>query len=372
MKIGIITLPIRTNYGGILQAYALQRVLKNMGHEAVTIKKDRNIPLWIKPAVYTKRFLMKYVLRRKNAINVFHEQYQKRILPIITQNTQTFIDKYIEREDFDITKNCKKEFGAFIVGSDQIWRPKYIGDIANAYLKFAENWNVRRISYAASFGTDEWEYSVNQTRICKDLVSKFDAISVRENAGIDLCKKHFNVDAIEVLDPTMLLDVSHYLSLFENDSIEKNTKGLFVYVLDKNEDTNKIECQIRATLQYDAFYTSTDNSSAKLEDRIATKVENWLQSFYEAKFILTDSFHACVFSILFNKPFVVYGNAGRGLSRFDSLLHKFDLLDRRVGCDDKNLAQILDTPINWDNVNEILKRERQKSFNFLEKAINQI
>ena len=80
------------------------------------------------------------------------------------------------------------DFDAFIVGSDQVWRRLYMPDIYREYLSFAEGWNVRRISYAASFGTEEWEYSPLETTECRRLLQKFDAVSVREASGVSLCK----------------------------------------------------------------------------------------------------------------------------------------------------------------------------------------
>ena len=96
------------------------------------------------------------------------------------------------------------DFDAFIVGSDQVWRRLYMPDIYREYLSFAEGWNVRRISYAASFGTEEWEYSPLETTECRRLLQKFDAVSVREASGVSLCKKHFGVEAVHVVTITAL------------------------------------------------------------------------------------------------------------------------------------------------------------------------
>ncbi len=371
MKIGIITLPLHTNYGGILQAYALQRVLGHMGHKAITIKKESKykIPLWKTPFVYTKRILAKYIQKKGDAIDIFHEQKSQKTRAIIAQNTQPFIDKYILTQDITEFKRNGNKFDAIIVGSDQVWRPKYFGNIKEGYLSFAKSWKIKRIAYAASFGTSKWEYSFYQSKICKKLINNFDWISIREQSGVYLCKKHFRVNALHVLDPTMLLDTSHYISLIEKAQIKKEEGELFVYVLDENESTNTLERHLCTTLGYTAFYSSTDSYNAVLENRIATKVEVWLRSFFDAKFVLTDSFHACVFSILFNKPFVVYGNTTRGLSRFSSLLRLFKLEDRLVLSDSNELEQIIERPINWSEVNDILEEQRKISNTFLINAL---
>jgi hypothetical protein len=365
MKTALLTLPLHSNYGGILQAYALQEALKRMGHEAILIKENSRFqfPLW----KYPKRVLCKYILRKKDSIDVFYEQKREKL----GQNTRIFIDKNIQTKDFLQVKKNKKDFGAIIVGSDQIWRPKYYKNIEKAYLSFAKNWKIKRIAYAASFGTDEWEYTDKQTENCKNLLKLFDAVSIREKSGVELCKKHFDINAVQVLDPTMLLDVSHYISLIEKEKVEKSMGNLFVYVLNKNKVADKIEQEISSTLNLIPFYSSTDSVKALIADRKTTKVENWLRSFYDAEFVLTDSFHACVFSILFNKPFVVYGNSSRGLSRFDSLLQLFNLENREISTGAINLEQILNSPVNWSKVNKIIEEQREISNLFLTNSLKE-
>jgi hypothetical protein len=365
MKTGVLTLALKDNYGGILQAYALQTVLRNRGHEAILIKESEELPLWKMPFSYSKRILDKYIVRKENAIDVFCEQKREKLELITCQNIRKFIDEYIRVENMACVRKNKKDFDAIVVGSDQIWRPKYYRYIESAYLSFAKNWKIKRIAYAASFGTDQWEYTNKQTQNCKSLIKKFDAVSVREKSGVDLCKKHFDIKALHALDPTLLLDVSHYISLIEKGKVEKSKGDLFVYVLDKNEDTNKIEQKISSIFEYAPFYSSIDNKTTVIKDKIAIKIEAWLRSFYDAEFVLTDSFHACAFSILFNKPFVVYGNAARGMSRFESLLQLFNLEDRMISPKTVNLEQILNTPINWSKVNGILKEQREISNQFL-------
>ena len=141
----------------------------------------------------------------------------------MTQHITPFIKKNfpnrININNFNTDFNEKK-FDAYIVGSDQVWNPGYFTflfdtDINNAYLGFTKNWNVKRIAYAASFGKESWEYSDQQTVICKKNIQCFDAISVREDSAIKLCQKYFNVTASHVLDPTMLLTVQDYTNIIK-------------------------------------------------------------------------------------------------------------------------------------------------------------
>lgn len=339
MKIGIITLPLHTNYGGILQAYALQTVLQRMGHEVSVLDYDSmkplRLPLWKMPLAYTKRIL-KNLLGRKTP--VFFEQKYNREIPFVRQYTNAFIDNRINRlviSDFAHIKEC--EFDAFVVGSDQVWRPRYFemmfhSDISNAFLNFAKDWNVKRLSYAASFGVDCWEYNDKQTQRCRELIKLFDGVSVRESSALDLCRERLEISAEHVLDPTMLLSSEDYLSLIDLKSVPLSKGELLTYVLDESTDKSKLIDDLSKLTGYIPFSVKTKSYdiNSPIEDRIHPSVESWLRGFYDAKLVITDSFHACVFSILFKKPFVVVVNKERGASRFYSLLSMFGLEDRIV------------------------------------------
>ena len=333
MKIGILKLPLYTNYGGILQAYALQTILERMGHNVVIFDTPKflRLPLWRYPIVYPKRIIQKYILKKGNRI--LSEQYKNKIYPIVTQHIITFINQYINRLEVSDFKNLSNyDFDAIIVGSDQIWRPIYYPKIENAFLKFAEQWNIKRISYAASFGTDKWEYSRKQTKQCARLVQKFDFVSVREESGVQFCKKYFNIAASLVLDPTMLLDKKDYINLFLKSEVQKSPGNLLVYILDETPDINILVDTISKKHKLIPFRVNSriENSKALVSDCIQPPVEQWLRGFYDAELIITDSFHACVFSIIFGKPFLVVGNKHRGLSRINTLLNYFSLQKRLI------------------------------------------
>lgn len=329
MRIGILTLPLHTNYGGILQAYALQTVLERMGHEVVVIDTPN---VKYAPSLFTlsKRIIKRFLGYR---VGVFSERKHNRTYPIISQHTQPFIDKYIHRKVVHSPKELQEsEFDAIVVGSDQIWRPKYYGKIEDAYLAFAKGWKIKRVAYAASFGTDEWEYTLEQTKSCGELLKKFDAVSVREASGMGLCKEHFGVDAKHVLDPTMLLDKEDYIRLIEAAGTPKSKGTLLNYILDETPEKRALIEQIAKDKGLVPFRVNSrvEDYTAPLAERIQPPVEEWLRGFYDAEFVVTDSFHACVFSILFGKPFVVVGNKERGMARFESLLKMSGLEDRLV------------------------------------------
>ena len=331
MKIGILTLPLHTNYGGILQAWALQTVLERMGHEVKVLSRDKKNKLspffWL---VRVPSRIVRRMLGKK--IGILNEVHYNKAQEQIRVNIEPTINQYIHRDKRYLDKISKNDYDCFVVGSDQIWRPKYIkstlkSTIENAFLEFAKAWNVKRIAYAASFGTDEWEYTPEQTKVVSDLLQRFDAVSVREKSGQDLCANYLKVSAEHLLDPTMLLTKEDYISVFKIDQESKSHGNLMVYVLDHSKEKADFVNLIAEKKGLIPFFVGAKISDNKvsIEERIQPRLQNWLRGFYDAEFVVTDSFHACVFSILFGKPFVAIGNANRGLSRFESLLSLFGL-----------------------------------------------
>lgn len=376
MKIGILTLPLHTNYGGILQAYALQTILENMGHEVVVFDTPNEFslpPLWKLPICFAKRILMKCLGKQQKVFVERHLNHERRV---IAQNIQPFVDTYIHRKVIRGFQELKAtDYDAIVVGSDQVWRAIYFSPmwfhlpLDNAFLAFAENWNIKRLSYAASFGTDKWEYTEEETARCKKLLGKFSAISVREEAGVDLCREYFNVSAQHVLDPTMLLSREDYIALFKKSKTHPSKGNLLVYVLDETPEMNSLLDNIIRQRQLMPFAVNNPyeaDESKPLEERVKLSVESWLRGFYDAEFVVTDSFHACVFSIIFKKQFVVVGNKSRGMSRFESLLKMFGLEDRLVNEKaDINTLQSID----YNKVYSLYNDLKEKSLCFLNRNL---
>lgn len=343
MKIGILTQPLRANYGGILQNYALQYVLKQIGHEVWTI--DYGKYTWFDWFDNAWRVLAHKLLGHHATFEDTPTQRQKYEMPL-----RSFVHKHIDTTEpytRRIRKSVVKNYllDTLVVGSDQVWRPKYNYRIENSYLKFVSGLNIRRIAYGASFGTDEWEYTDRQTKRCATLIKQFNGISVREKSGIRLCEKYLKVNATNVLDPTLLLHAEDYNRLCLH--ISKREPFVFAYILDDGEEKIKeiIAFSKRKGLPY--FIKSADGTISANDT-----IELWISYFRDAEFIITDSFHGTAFSIIFNKDFYVLGNKKRGNSRFESLLDIFDLKDRMVN--NNILSKELDN-IDWKKVND--KRE---------------
>lgn len=368
-KVGILTLPLHTNYGGILQAYALQSVLTKMGFNVVVIDAPymRQIKGIRKILAYSKRAVCKYLLRRRSIIR--WEERCNYINSTIRQHTQPFITQHINRlEVSNLSKLKSKDFYAIVVGSDQIWRTLYYPKIENAFLKFAEHWNIKRIAYAASFGVENWEYNDAQTEECRRLLCKFQAVSVRESSGVKLCEKYLHRKAELVLDPTMLLTTEDYISLFKQANTPRSKGNLLCYVLDSSDFTEKVINSIAKDRSLTAFSVNSlvEDQSAPLDKRVQPPVESWLRGFYDAEFVVTDSFHACVFSILFRKQFAVIENGKRGLTRIESLLEMMQIEGRLIkkDSDSTNIGVI-----DYDAVHMRLNNLKKSSLEFLEMAL---
>ncbi len=374
MRIAILTLPLHTNYGGILQAYALQTILERMGHEVEVPGRlyRAYYPVWWKlPLSFGKRILKKILVDHQTII--FTERKYNRELPSINRYTQQFIKHYIHVRPMTSLATIKRDdYDAFVVGSDQVWRPIYFDEskIGEAYLSFAQKWpHVKRISYAASFGTNDWEYTPKQTKLCRKLIQQFDCVTVREDDGVTLCRNIFGVEAHHVLDPTLLLDAADYVSLVYDVQTLKSNGSLLVYVLDPTPQTADAVKHLSKQQGLTPFNTNSryQDTTAPLTERAQAPVEQWLRAFMDAEYVVTDSFHACAFSIIFNKPFVALGNKGRGMSRFTSLLKLFGLEERLVA-DVSEVDKLGE--IDWTAVNAKRKVLKEKSMQLIKEGLS--
>lgn len=373
MKIGILTLTLDTNYGGILQAYALQTVLEHMGHEVIVFNK-RHTKVKAKWENILKRFRHKLMGER---VIVFSEAKLNREAPIVNKQVWDFRKKYINEyyiESFDDIK--KLNIDCIVVGSDQVWRPKYFKEqwndtVDNAFLSFANNLNIKRVAYAASFGTEVWEYSDQETEEIKHAIKLFDAVAVREYEGINLIKNHLKAPVDHVVDPTFLLSVNDYRGIVNSSSTPKSPGNLLSYILDTSEDKQGLLNLVSEKTGLMPFSVNRDELmlTKPIEERIKPGVDAWLRGFMDAEFVVTDSFHACAFSLIFNKPFVVIGNKHRGMARFYSLLSTFGQKFRLVENKQEYLDRY-DAIHSFPNVDEIIIEERLRAMEYLNNSLN--
>lgn len=387
MKIAILTQALHNNCGGYLQNYALQQVLQNMGYEVETLDWDyfRSKHEPVKPFSYlldmVKVFLSRTILGRSTNYSCV----RKEIYHLLARNNRQFANENMNISPYLWGKRqfrkYAEEFGVdvFIVGSDQVWRPAYNnrGMLYRMFLDFTEGMNAKRVAYAASFGIEKWEFSKSETRKCSKLIKRFNAVSVRETSGIELCRTHFGITPICVADPTMLLEQTDYLLLIKGLPSPMKEKYVFSYILDHNvkmEQTVLQFCSSNGLHPYPVLPKSCNlfkQDCNKLEEYLYPSVISWLNAIYHSEFVICDSFHGVVFSIIFNKPFAVYVNSSRGSSRFTSLLSMFGLCDRIVTDADEGLNMLYSKPIDWEKVNGIMSSQREFSLSFLIDSLKQ-
>ena len=345
MKVGIVTLPLHTNYGGILQAWALQTVIERMGHESSHVFRHLLGPL------------------------VLYKDMTDAEIAAFQRHTSRFIDRYIRCDETPLGEIAPDRYDVLVVGSDQIWRERYtdffhIG-LDNAFLRFAEGWNVRRIAYAPSFGIDAWEAEESQIPACSELLGKFDAVSCRETSGVAICRDVLGVNAVLMPDPTLLPDRADYLALVAAVETEPPPGDLMAYVLDRDDAKDRLLRAVAGRFGLTPFHMN-DRPGGK-GPRVQPAVEQWLRNIHDARMVVTDSFHATVFSILFGKPFVVTGNPTRGLSRIESLLRTLGLEDHlAMTAEDFDPERDYGVPAA---AHERLARLRQTGSDFLKEAL---
>lgn len=316
MNVFIVTQPLLNNYGGLLQNFALQKALKSLGCQVKTIDYIRrpSLPFWMTFLSWMKTILFFFIPgKRRRFVSYIHKGQRN---PMSEDFCNNYIEKTPVTVDYKAFFKSQEAPCCVVVGSDQVWRPLYNYSIRDMFLDFCkERKNVKRIAYAASFGVDDWELSPKETVACSALVKKFDAISVREQSGVNLCNTYLGARATWVLDPTLLLNKDDYCDVCKSVPVTEG-KILAAYVLDKSDSIRSLCESIAAERGLELrFFEAGPNATLTIPE--------WLAMFRDASYVVTDSFHGTVFSIIFNKDFKCLYNESRGATRFESLLEMY-------------------------------------------------
>lgn len=292
------------NYGAVLTAYAFQTVLESLGYTNAHIDYRYDHVKDKFDGSFTDEFARKYL----------HQTRQ-----------------YYNYKDFRGLNKIVRN--GFIVGSDQVFRDDYIRHIPGIYLLAFADPDKQRIAISASFGKDTFKL-----RYADKFLAAFDAVSVREDDGLNILRQHNYPDGKHILDPVFLADSRIFKDLAEGINVP--TDMVVGYVLDENEDIKNL---IR---KYGNKYVNIAKENLS--------VEQFMAYFLNAKAIITDSFHGTCFAIIFNKPFRTFGNEMRGNSRFSSLFNTFGLDYDNLGAD-----------TDWDSINQIINAEKEKGLEWL-------
>ena len=352
-KIAIITICDFNNYGNRLQNFAVQSILSKEGFEVFTIKNKEiiNNDKGVSENIlrYLKSLFLSFGLKEKGRKNYFknfnrHINFDKR-------NFNWFFKNYWQKYDY------------FVVGSDQVWNPKF-GRLSDLdLLTFVKEKN-KKISVSASFGIDNLTKE-NSDKVKLNLES-FKSISVREESGKKIIENLNINNMVEVLiDPTMMIDNYEWSELAQRPIQLKSKKYILMYFL------GNITAQIQSEIDRIAKEKNCEiiNVLDKKSEFYKTGPSEFLYLEKNAFLICTDSFHSAVFAILFNVPFCIFKRKGSNIvinSRIDTLLSKFKLQDRY--CDLKITDKLIEC--NYTKTNEILSEERKKFMFFLEKALD--
>lgn len=352
-RIAIITLhSIEPNYGNCLQNYAVQIVYNSLGFDTST-ELYRN-------EYFCKKDILKIIILKLSfgMVPRASERYNSYCKK---QSFQKFYDKYIKSITHRRVTDIIDKYDFFSVGSDQVWNYKwYNGDDCSRFLlSFVDSPN--KIAFSPSFGVESIDD--NWRDVYANELSKFKAISVREKTGAEIIKQLTGRDAAVIVDPTMLLSKADWKKISKKPKGVEEDGYVLTYFLSpmSNEARNRLENVSKGF----KVYKLND-----CEDTIIGKSgpSEFIWLFEHANLILTDSFHACVFSFLFGKPFIVFDRNWNGLnmnSRIDTLLHTFRLERKYANSGLENDIWEHDYTEGYKQ----LENEREKAIKFLKEAL---
>lgn len=385
-KIGIISYwDSKSNYGQILQGVALQYVLKSLGFYPITMKYIISpIPEHISLLQRLKKIshddisLFNHIKRK--ILSILRKKKTIKPLNFEARQFNLFKQKYLnlsntEFESLDqLATESTNKFYAFICGSDQVWHESGNNERKRVFLLDFVPHTIKKLSYAASFGrdkiTDKKEFD-----IFSQCLSKFNAVSVREDTGIAICKMLNRNDAIKVVDPTLLLDQTQWYSFLSLKGKRKHTnKRAFIYSLEANNPIIHKLINYLEKNNYKIDYVCSASIPDKKTNCEAT-IEEWLELIASANIVITNSFHGTIFSLNFNTPVISIGKAyslqEKQNQRIYSIMKEVNLLDFFINqpYSDNKIEALLSKSINWDRVNSYLKEERIKGISFLQQNL---
>lgn len=382
-KVGIVSCYFKHNYGSMLQAYATQQILDNLGIENETINIDENLDF----SKGKKKYYMTQITNFtfiKSKLGMIKLKFDKKLKKDLGKNIAIRDKKYKEfKAKFRLTKPYKtyqeltekcKDYSNVLVGSDQLWLP--VNVVADYYTL---NWvpdNVNKISYATSFGVStvpekyKGEY--------KKFLDRINYLSVREEAGCKLVKELSSNEATLVCDPTLLLTKDEWMEIQREEPIIKE-KYILCYFLGSNIEHRKFAERLKEETGCKIVSLNHADEYVKYSDIFADETPydvgpaEWINLIRNAEYVCTDSFHGTVFSLLNNKKFFTfrrYSNSSKVStnSRIDSLLNIVDLHDRLLNGDEE-ILDCIEKQIDYEQVNKKLDEFRKESKEFLKKSI---
>lgn len=364
MRVGILTIHFGRNYGSVLQAYALNKYLNNLGVDTRTID---------------------FIPDRFNFIHKYVAGQGRNVVVKVVASAMRFPKNYYQYRVFDrfLANNIKltrrvttvaaleeigKTIDVLIVGSDQVWNYAYNGQSQNIYyLDFVDGNRTKKVAYAASFGVDE--LPENETKKVKNHLADYSAISVRETTGLRILSQ-LGFDAEQCIDPVFLLDKEDWTKITIQPS--QTEPYIFVYALGGNEKciidyAHEVSKKTRMPILYAGFGKLKDNRIRK--QHIYASPQEFITLIKNANYVVTNSFHAIAFSIIFEKNFIAVSREkynGRLLDILENCSIESRLFPPKL--DDELPDTILDN-IDYSKINRFIERKVQFSKGFLAKEV---
>jgi hypothetical protein len=366
MKIGIMTFWWSDdNYGQLLQCYALQKYLRDRGYDAYLIRYDSRND-------YVKTPFLKKVLKAFNPVTLFHYCYYKSALYNKIENKiektnalrkfERFREHYIKQSEriyysYDALLDEPPEADVYLAGSDQVWNPDFLvfsntkNQVKAYFLGFGAP-EKKRIAYAASFGKES--VADDFIREITPLLQRFDYISVREKSGAAICRQ-CGVNAEWVPDPTMLLSTADYRTLYTHAILRIEKPYCLLYMINNTSDFSITAVYDWAKRKELEVVYVTANRRYDNRQKVYATIPEWLYLIDNAEYVVTNSFHGSVFSLLFQKRFGIIplsGNLVETNSRFYSLFETFAIKERFID----STFKVLDTDIDWNKIEDRFKK----------------
>ena len=355
-KVAIVTIYDNNNYGNRLQNYATQEVMRKLNFDATTLKNSYLLNKDCTNAKYIVQVIKFYV----RYIQGYTKNFARRVRFNEFNKNIKLSRKYVTKYNI---KKLNGKFDFFVCGSDQVWNPEFRRMTKFDLLDFADN--KKKVSFSASFGSSvlDDEY-LNKAK--KEL-KKFKAISVREEAGKKIAKELTKREDIEVLvDPTMLLKKDEWEQLEKKPKkLETGKKYILNYFLGEISKEKKDAIENFAKENGYEIINILDMKSSFYK----TGPSEFLYLVHNAEIVFTDSFHACAFSILYNKPFYVIERVAKGMKNMNS---RIDTLLNKMGLQNRKFESVIETNCEdiYEEVNKKLNIEREKALSFMKNALD--
>lgn len=337
-NISLLTIHWGLSYGAIMQTYATVKLLEQKGHKVSVINL-------IHPSM--RHFYFKLRSWLLLVMDCQFNLFKKRHFSNLTSKMYKIENEQLP--DTDI----------FVVGSDQVWNRDLTSSLSLAFFVNFNN-GAKRISLSSSFGKSKWEEDEHYTNTIKELLLRFDAVSVREDTGSHILLNTFGIESTWLIDPT--LAYGQYDELLLDD---RQRNDIYTFFVSNSSEYRNCANRIGRELGLPLFKHS------KYSYYFKNSPQHWITYIKNASVVITDSFHGVAFSIIFNKQFFVLWGEESKSTRITSLLNLLGLGDRYIKSEDDYLARKddLHRQIDYEAVNRILAAERCKYDEYLSQYI---